>query len=354
VDIELKQRLVGASVIIALAVIFIPMIFDDTESNANQSITIEIPDEPEGLTRKVIAIDSPVIDANSEVEKNKIDKIDQKDIPAIISKKETIIDLVDNSKPKKIEKKPESKTTKVTATTQKPSDKKATKKEASSKEVKTSNKKPISKKKKTTSDKKETLKSKPVKPNSKEAVEQVSSKTTAQKGYRLQYGVFSQQKNAQKLKAKIIHEGLLAVVEKDAEKNLYVVYSNPLLSMALAQYLSRRIIKLNLNIGTPKIEKLGEEKQQKVEMLLDTGWIIQIGSFSSKTNSIKLRDKIRKKGFVTFVDEILNPARQKRYRVRVGPYATRDEALQQKQNIKNKMKLEGIVKPHEKQKVISQ
>ena len=44
---------------------------------------------------------------------------------------------------------------------------------------------------------------------------------------------------------------------------------------------------------------------------------------------------------------------QKLYRVRVGPNATRDEAETIKVSIKNKMNLKGLIKPHEKQKVIN-
>ena len=56
---------------------------------------------------------------------------------------------------------------------------------------------------------------------------------------------------------------------------------------------------------------------------------------------------------MAFVDEIINSKNQKLYRVRVGPYATRDEAEKIKDKIKNTMNLKGLTKPHEKQKVVN-
>ena len=93
-ELALKQRLVGASVIIALVVIFVPMIFDNSNGNRSQTISIEIPGEPEDLKHKVISIDSKTISAAN-------DKAVERSTGAIrkepIKTRETIIDMVDNS-----------------------------------------------------------------------------------------------------------------------------------------------------------------------------------------------------------------------------------------------------------------
>ncbi len=155
------------------------------------------------------------------------------------------------------------------------------------------------------------------------------------------------------MKAKIINAGYSAIVEHDIDNSVYKVHSEFLSSKKSATILSSKIQKLKLNIGKPVIETLTDEQVKNSELLLDTGWIIQIGIFSSKQNSIKLRDKIRKKGFVAFVDEIKNNKKQNLYRVRVGPFATHEEADFTKTKIKKKMNLKGLLKPHEKQKVVS-
>jgi len=321
-EVELKQRLVGASVLIAIAVIFIPMIFDDTRISKNQSITIEIPNEPDTLKRKVLNIDTNIANSQSEKSTEKtaleIDVPDEKNVDKIaiepeITKEEIVLDIVDNSKQKpmaevpKIENKPESKP----------------------------EKKPENK------------------PVLKVKEDAIASENVPENTYRVKFGVFSQQKNAQQLKAKIIQKGKTAIVEKDLVSGQFKVYSQSLNSLTDANKLSQEIQNLKLKIGKPSIESLDENARLLVESQLDTGWIIQIGIFSSKENSIKLRDKIRDKGFVAFVDEIDTSKNQKLYRVRVGPNATRDEAEAIKVSIKSKMNLKGLIKPHEKQKVVN-
>lgn len=329
-EVALKQRLVGASVIIALAVIFIPMLFDNSGVNQNQSITINIPDEPENLKQKVINIDTDQFTNNSSTdEKNKIkdETIDDSNSHSdksttlpIINKQETILDVVDNSK----------QTSNDTNTTKDP--------DIIKQDQNQDNEKQDTIKQTANNDKNKNID----KPN----IGEINT-------YRIKFGVFSQQKNAQQLKAKIINSGYSAFVEKNDESNLFTVYSQLIETESEAQKMSDSIQKINLNIGKPTILLLNEDEYVAAEVLLDTGWIIQIGSFASKINSIKLRDKIRNKGFVTFVDEITNAKKQKRYRVRIGPYATRDEAQSEQISIQKSMNLKGIIKPHEKQKVIN-
>ena len=320
-EAELKQRLVGASVIIALAIIFIPMIFDDSKISQNQTISIEIPDEPNDLKHKVLSIDTAQppktnqeinADSNTEIIQDKANLSIDNQAP-IVKTSEIIIDVVDNSdsKPVRIDQLPPVIDKSIET------------------EVIQVVKEPIIK-------------------SVEAAITSVDAKT-----YRVKFGAFSEEKNAQQLKAKIINAGFTAIVEKDNDKNIYKVHSEFLSSKSAANNLSSKIQKLNLNIGKPGIEALTDAQVENSEAVLDTGWIIQIGIFSSKENSIKLRNKIRKKSFVAFVDEIKNSKNQNLYRVRIGPYATRDEADKIKDSIKAKMNLKGLLKPHEKQKVVN-
>lgn len=54
-------------------------------------------------------------------------------------------------------------------------------------------------------------------------------------------------------------------------------------------------------------------------------WVVQMGSFSSEENALRLRDKLRKAGYVTQVEKVRVDAKV-HYRVRVGPYLKRNEA----------------------------
>ena len=340
--VALKQRLVGASVIIALAVIFIPMMFDNTRVSQNQSISIDIPDEPEGLKRKVVNIDTGRLTNGSENNEQSAasETSDNTNSESLspdqnlgkIDKQETIIDMVDNSIDK-----PDSETPEIVLPDGNEDDNNNTEILAQ-----------IDKQESTDNDKDVQETVPPINQISKPVIRNYVEPSS----HRIKYGVFSQHNNAQQLKAKIINSGYTAIVEKDNETNMFTVFSKEFATEADAQKVSNMIQDLKLNIGKPSILSFDEINRDTADLLLDTGWIIQIGSFASKVNSIKLRDKIRNKGFVSFVDEIINSKKQKRYRVRIGPYATRDEAVSEQNNVNKAMNLKGLIKPHEKQKVV--
>lgn len=75
------------------------------------------------------------------------------------------------------------------------------------------------------------------------------------------------------------------------------------------------------------------------------GWVVQIGSFSNKTNALKLRDKVRGQGFQAFVEAVTN-ADGRVFRVRVGPEAERSKAEALKTQLASKAKVKGIVVTH--------
>ncbi|MFK8011631.1 MAG: SPOR domain-containing protein [Marinicellaceae bacterium] len=337
-ELALKQRLVGASVIIALAVIFIPMLFDNSNNSQNQSITINIPNEPEDLKNKVINIDTgnytdvKVAD-NKEITSSIDQETENANNNSIIEKQETILDVVDNTKTEN--------TPKQEATV--PNSDEQTDPTAVKVDQVNSTDKPNK------SDEIEKPAEKPVK---EEPISSIK-KDEAIVAYRVKYGVFSQQKNAQQLKTRIVNGGYSASVEEAKDKNLYTVYSQQINSKSEATRIINSIQKLKLNIGQPTVISLSENDALLAESMIDTGWILQIGSFANKENSFKLRDKIRAKGFVTFVDEITSTTNKIMYRVRIGPYATREEAMGIQVNVKNSLKLDSIIKPHEKQKVIN-
>ncbi len=71
-------------------------------------------------------------------------------------------------------------------------------------------------------------------------------------------------------------------------------------------------------------------------------WVVQVGSFSQEQNALKLRDRLRGKGFKTFVE----PAGAQdgtSYRVRVGPAADRPHAEALKEKLLHEENLDGLV-----------
>lgn len=71
-------------------------------------------------------------------------------------------------------------------------------------------------------------------------------------------------------------------------------------------------------------------------------WVVQMGSFASEQNALRLRDKLRKAGFVTQVEKV-RVNNKLHFRVRVGPYLERSEADSDQTKLAKQFKLKGRV-----------
>jgi DedD protein len=71
-------------------------------------------------------------------------------------------------------------------------------------------------------------------------------------------------------------------------------------------------------------------------------WIVQVGSFSSSENARQLVSRLRTAGLSAY-DETVSTNNSTIYRVRVGPYLDRGEALQAEQRIGNDFGIDGVV-----------
>lgn len=76
-----------------------------------------------------------------------------------------------------------------------------------------------------------------------------------------------------------------------------------------------------------------------------TGFAIQLAAFSKSEDGNALRDKLRAAGFTAFTESVATD-KGTLTRVRVGPVATRAEADQLRAQVKAKLGLDGIVRPH--------
>jgi len=76
-----------------------------------------------------------------------------------------------------------------------------------------------------------------------------------------------------------------------------------------------------------------------------TGFALQLAAFSKPGDAAALRDKLRAAGFSAFTESVATD-KGALTRVRVGPVITRAEADQLKSQVKAKLGLDGIVRPH--------
>ena len=76
-----------------------------------------------------------------------------------------------------------------------------------------------------------------------------------------------------------------------------------------------------------------------------TGFVVQVGAFADANAATALRDKLRAAGMNAFTDTV-NTDGGKRTRVRVGPAMNRTEADALKAQVKAKAGIDGNVRPH--------
>ena len=96
----------------------------------------------------------------------------------------------------------------------------------------------------------------------------------------------------------------------------------------------------------PVVEEIPFNQEMfKTDTVGQMNWVVQVGSFSSKDNAEKLNQKVKKAGFRSFV----NPITQNNkimHQVCLGPEYDEADAKNLLKEIKNKMRLDGIVKKY--------
>ncbi len=97
------------------------------------------------------------------------------------------------------------------------------------------------------------------------------------------------------------------------------------------------------SIEKPLVVKSEPAPEPKKPAKAQNAWVVQVGSFSSSANAIKLRDKLRAKGFTAFVEKLDEADSAVVYRVRVGPELKREIAESLREKLQKQMKLKGIV-----------
>jgi cell division septation protein DedD len=73
------------------------------------------------------------------------------------------------------------------------------------------------------------------------------------------------------------------------------------------------------------------------------GFAVQVAAVSSEAEATRLRDKLRGAGIAGYVDTVASSSGAKLWRVRAGPQTQRDDAVRLKDQIKAKVGLDGVV-----------
>jgi len=332
-DQNLKQRLVGASVIVALAVIFVPMLFDGKPVQGEHQVELRIPDKPDlpPLEKRSFTIDQPVSSQQSASEPAPTARIameapiEPEPIKPVVAAEKTHREAVQEKR------------------------RDSDKAKASSESPKASQ-----------SD--SAVSAKPVtRPGGESGAEKTGKAAGSQAGtraepastntiYRVKIGSFSQRANAEKVRGKLLLVKIPTAIAKDSTRPLFHVYSPEFTRKQAAQRYVSRVVTASrqgaLGLGQPAIVSLNPTESQKISNQTAKAWVVQVGSFSKLENARKLRDKLRQQGYTAFTDKAASSGKTL-YRVRVGPEVKRDKAEEIRKLLQKKLQIRGVVRPHE-------
>jgi DedD protein len=305
-DLSLKQRLLGAAVLIALAVIFVPMFMSGSapqKSAEMETSNLAIPPAPDReFDKRVLSIDpaatNPTAPGAGDVGKPVIAPEQIKREPPIEAPAAPAAQVA-TTQP-----------VKPAATPPKP---------APAAEV----------------------------PKPVEAPRLMPGQAASGRYY-VNLGVYATGRNAQDLVANLKKGGFAASLEateyqgKPAER----VRVGPFADRAAAEATRLRIKQLHPTVPGSVMQLAEDAKADAPANAVPAGragaWAVQLGALKTVEDANKLRERVRNAGFVAFVDKI-EANGTTLWRVRAGPEVDRAAAEKLRAGIKDKLKLDGMI-----------
>ncbi len=337
-DKALKQRLVGASVLIILAVIVLPMLLSGRSDRLkHESRQIELPPKPEELSietrRFPVGIpNKPTPDVLPEsIESEKVIDPEQQqtevpDLTITTTDAPAPVDQVEDGNDAAA----------LTATdTEEPVGTEVV--EGSVPEANEIKAPEVTK---------ITLTSK--KPESLELPETAPVSTDTPR-YLVQVASFSNEKNANALAGLLKAENLpvlMDVVERPAGR-MYRVRVGPFAERSEADTLVASLGKKMTDL-TPRVLDLRPKESAPVSKPSDplVRWVVQVGSFSQSKSAEDLVARLRLAGLSAFSEKV-SSSTGTAYKVRIGPELDRDKAAQLARKVKAEHQLDGFVTTQE-------
>lgn len=101
----------------------------------------------------------------------------------------------------------------------------------------------------------------------------------------------------------------------------------------------------------PKPEVISKQEPAKKEQQQKVGgdsWVLQVGSFRDQQKAVTQRDKLRQSKIAAVFIEQFNSGGQANYRVRLGPFANREQSKIAQNKIKAKYDIDGLIMKYER------
>jgi DedD protein len=161
-------------------------------------------------------------------------------------------------------------------------------------------------------------------------------------------GVYTVARNADDLVASLKQGGLPAFTEASEAQGKAAsrVRVGPYEDRAAAEAVRLRIKQRNPAVASSVVLLADDAKADTPPAALPAsragGWAVQLGAFKTVEEANKVRDRLKGAGFVAYVDKV-DTQGATLWRVRAGPEADRGNADKLKGRIKDKLKMDGMV-----------
>jgi DedD protein len=297
----LKTRLLGAAVLIALAIIFVPMFFSGSsqKTSGDQAVSLKIPDQPDAqLQTKTLSVGAESASVNNPDQVTTVN--------------------ADAGKPA-----PSPQDVAVAPSQPAPA--------ASAKQ-----------------------------PQQSAAMSDVAKATppatpvantpgaAANGAYSLNLGIYGERANADKLIAAVAKQGFRAQGESTTYKGKPAtrVVVGPFADRAAAESARLKLKGSQPGVPVALMASVSDQSSDAPANAISAnkagGWAVQLGAFGNEADANKMRDRLRELGFDGYVDSIPS-GKAKLYRVRAGPVNQRARAEELKTQVAAKMKISGII-----------
>lgn len=298
-DSALKQRLIGAAVLIALAVIFVPMFLGNAPPQPqNTTLNLDIPKPPDrDFQTRTLPVSGTESVASPAANPDKVVTVDTHATPVVDARPESSTPV-----PAKPAEAPKPAPTQ--AETPKPAP--------------------------------------PAAPPPTAA--------TAEGRFAVHLGVYADRGHADALVAALKKRGFAAYDEAaDYQgKSMQRVRVGPFAARAAAETARLKIKQVEPKVPSSVIE-LAAAAQPTADAPANAlpanragGWAVQLGAFKSEAEANKLRDRLRAASFAGFVERV-GAGESMLWKVRAGPYADRAGADKARGDIDAKLKVKGMI-----------
>lgn len=304
-DLSLKQRLLGAVVLIALAVIFVPMFLSGpAPQQTSETVNLAIPPAPDReFQNRVLPVDATP-DAAKNAQAGATEPVTNTPLATVETP----------ARPAEIPQPTEPVTTAPGATAA------------------------------ATPPKTETA---PAKSDAPKMADNAPGRAASGRFY-VHLGVYTVARNADDLVATLKQGGLPAFTEASEAQGKAAsrVRVGPYEDRAAAEAVRLRIKQMNPTVASSVVQLADDAKADAPPTALPAnragGWAVQLGAFKTVEEANKVRDRLKSAGFVAFVDKV-GAETGTLWRVRAGPEADRGNADKLKGRIKDKLKMDGMV-----------